>query len=63
MAFSAFGNILLVSSACVVALLICIGVCGCGWPSFASIWCIETAVFTLMNRVPSSASATDDMAA
>ncbi len=63
MAFSAFGNILLVISACAIALLLCIGVCGCGWPSSASIWHIEMAVFALMNRVPSSASTADDMTA
>ncbi len=63
MAFSAFGNILLVSSACAVALLVCIGVHGCGWPSSASIWCIERAVFALLNRAPDSASAADDMTA
>ncbi len=63
MAFSAFGNILLVSSACTVALLVCIGVLGCGWPSSTSVWRIETAVFALMNRAPSSASAVDDMTA
>jgi hypothetical protein len=63
MVFSAFGNMLLVSSACAVALLVCIGVRGCGWPSSASIWHIETAVFAFMNRAPNSASARDDMTA
>ncbi len=63
MAFSAFGNILLVSSACAVALSVCIGVRGCGWPSSVSIWRIETAVFALMNKAPKSASAVDDMTA
>ncbi len=33
MALSALGKILLVSSACAVALSVCIGVRGCGWPS------------------------------
>jgi hypothetical protein len=61
MALSAFGNILLVSSACAVAVLVCIGVHGCGWPSSASIWRIKTAVFALMKRAPNSASAADDM--
>ncbi len=63
MALSAFGNILLMSSACAVALLVCIGVRGCGWPSSMSVWCIETAVFALMKRAPNSASAADDMTA
>jgi len=63
MALSAFGKILLVSSACAVALLVCIGVQGCGCPSSMSIFRIETAVFALMNRAPSSASAEDDMMA
>ncbi len=30
MALSAFGNILLLSSVCAIALLVCIGVLGCG---------------------------------
>ncbi len=63
MALSAFGNILMVSSGCAVALLVCIGVPGCGWPSSVSIWRIERAVFELMNRAPNSASAADDMTA
>ncbi len=63
MALSAFGNILLVSSACAVALLVCIGVRGCEWPSSMSVWCIKTAVFALMNRAPNSVSAADDMTA
>jgi hypothetical protein len=61
MALSAFGNILLVSSACAVALLVCIGVGGCGWPNSMSIWCFE--VFALMKSAPNSASAADDMTA
>ncbi len=61
MAFSAFGNVLLVSSVCAVALLVCIGVHGCGWLSLASIWRIETVVFALKNRDPNSAFAADDM--
>ena len=63
MALSAFGRILFVSSACAVALSVCIGVCGCGCPSSISVCCIETAVFSLINRAPSSASAGDDMTA
>ncbi len=63
MALSAFGNILLVSSACAVALLVCIDVCGCGWPSSASVWRIETAVFALMKRAPNSSSTVDDVTA
>jgi hypothetical protein len=63
MALSAFGNILLVSMACTVALLVCIGVRGCGGPSLASVWRVETAVFALMKRAPISASAADDMTA
>ncbi len=63
MALSAFGNILLVSSACAVALLVCIGMRGCGWPSSMSVWRIKTAVFVLMNGAPNSVSAADDMTA
>ncbi len=63
MALSAFGNLFLVSRTCAVALLVCIGVRGCGCPSFTSFWHIETAVFTLMKRAPNSASTTDDMTA
>ncbi len=41
---------LLVSSACAVALLICIGVRSCGWLSSMSIWRIKTAVNALMKK-------------
>ena len=60
MAFSAFGRILLVSSAYAVELPVCIGVRIWGWPNSLSIVRMETAVFALMN-VPSSASVADDM--
>ncbi len=63
MALSAFGKIFSVSRACAVALSVCIGVRGCRCPSSISVCCIETAVFALMNRAPSSASAADDMTA
>ena len=63
MALSAFGWILLVSSACAVALSVCIGVRGCGCPSSIRVCRIATAVFALMNRAPNSASAADDMTA
>jgi hypothetical protein len=63
MALSAFGNILLVSIVCAVALLVCIGVRGCGWPSSMSIWCIKTTVFALMKMAPKSASTMDNMIA
>ncbi len=62
-ALSAFGNILLVSSGCAVALLVCIGVHACRWPSSLSIWRIETAVLALMKRAPNFASAADDTTA
>ncbi len=61
MALSAFGRILLVSSACAVELAVQIGVCACGWPNSLSIVRMETAVFALINNAPSSASAADDM--
>ncbi len=61
MAFSAFGRILLVSSACAVELSVCIGVCDWGWPNSSSVVRMDTAVFALMNNAPSSASAADDM--
>ncbi len=51
-ALSAFGKILLVSSACSIALSICIGVHGWGWPSLVSDCSMETAVFALMNGHP-----------
>ncbi len=57
------GIILLVSSTCAVALLVCTGMHGCGWPSSVSVWCIETAVFALMNRAPNSAPTADEMIA
>ena len=63
MALSAFGRVLLVSSACAVALSVCIGVRGCGCPSSISVCRNETAVFALMNKAPSSASTADDMMA
>jgi hypothetical protein len=63
MAVSAFGNILLVSSACAIALSVFIVLRGCGWPSSVRVWCIKTTVFTLMNRAPNSVSAADDMTA
>ncbi len=50
MALSAFGRILLVSNACAVELLVCIGVCVCGWPNSSSVVHMEMAVFALMNR-------------
>ena len=59
MAFSAFGRILLVSSACAVELSVCMGVRVWGWPNSSSVVCTETAVFALMNA-PSSASAAGD---
>ncbi len=62
-AFNAFGIILLVNRSCAVMLSVCIGVGGGGWPSSLSMWRMETAVFALMKRVPSSASAADDMTA
>jgi hypothetical protein len=63
MALSALGKILLVSSACAVALSVCIGVRGCGWPSSMRVCHMETAVFALMNRAPNSSSTADDMTA
>ena len=61
MAFSAFGRILLVSSACAVELSVCIGVRVWGWPNSSIVFRMETAIFALMNNAPSSASAADDM--
>ncbi len=55
-AFNAFGIILLVSRSFAVMLSVCLGVSGWGWPSSLSMWHIETAVFALMKRAPSSAS-------
>ncbi len=62
-AFNAFGIILLVSRSFVVLLPVCIGVGGWGWPSSLCMWRIETTVFALMKRAPSSASVADDMTA
>ncbi len=61
MALSALGMILLVSSVCAVALSVCIGVHGCGWPSSMRVCRMEMAFFALLNRAPNSASAADDM--
>ncbi len=55
MALSALGKILLVSSPCAVALSVCIGMRGCGWPSSMRVCCMETAVFALI-RPPSTAA-------
>jgi hypothetical protein len=44
-----------------VALSVCIGVRGCGWPSSTSICHIKMAVFILMNRALNSVSTVDDM--
>ncbi len=63
MAFSALGNILLVSSVCTIALSVCIGVRDCGWPSLISVCQIDTTVCAWMNRAPKSASTVDDMTA
>ena len=63
MAFSALGSILLVSSVCVVKLLVWMGVRGCGCPNSPSVRCMDTAVLALMNSAPSSASAADDITA
>ncbi len=62
-AFNAVGIILLVSRSFAVLLSVCIGVGGWGWPSSSSVWHIETAVFALIKRAPSSAYAVDDMTA
>ncbi len=61
MAFNALGRILLVSSACAVELSVWMGVCGCGCPNSSNVRRIDTAVLALMNSVPSSASAADDI--
>ncbi len=61
MALSAFGRILLVSSACAVELSVCIGVHIWGWPNSSSVVHMEMAVFALLDSVASSASAADDM--
>ena len=62
-AFNACSILLLVSRSCVVLLSVCIGVGGWGWPSSLSVWRMETAVFALMKRAPSSAYVVDDMTA
>ncbi len=62
-AFNAFGIILLVSRSVEVLLSVCIGVGGWGRLSSSSVWCMETAVFALMKRAPSSSSSADYMTA
>ncbi len=62
MALSALGKILLMSSACAVALSVCIGVRGCGWPSSMRVCRMETAVFALI-RPPSTATTANAAAA
>ncbi len=61
MALSALGKILLVSSACAVALSVCIGVRGCGWLSSMRVSRMEMAVFALIH--PPSTTATANAAA
>ncbi len=51
------------SSACAVKLLVWMGVRGCGCPNSSSVRCMDTAVLALMNSMPSSASAADDITA
>ncbi len=63
MAFNALGRILLVSSTWAVALLVWMGVRGCGCPNSSNVHCIDTAVFALMNSAPSLASAANDITA
>jgi hypothetical protein len=63
MAFKALGIILLVSSAWAIELLVCIGVQVCGCPMSLRVHCMETAILALMNNVPSSASAANDITA
>jgi hypothetical protein len=46
-----------------VALSVCIGVRGWGWPSLMSVCCMEMAVFALMNMAPNSTSAVEYMTA
>jgi hypothetical protein len=62
MALSALGKILFVSSVCAVALSVCIGVRGCGWPSSMRVCLMETAVFALI-RPPSTATTANAAAA
>jgi hypothetical protein len=47
----------LVSSACAVALSVCIGVHGCGWPSSMRVCCMEMAVFALICPLSTTATA------
>ncbi len=61
--FNAFGIILSASRSFAVLMSVCIGGGGWGWPSSLSMWRIETAVFALIKKVPSYASAVDDMTA
>jgi hypothetical protein len=63
MAFNALGRILLVSSACAVALLVWMGVRGCGCPNSSNVRRIDTAILALMNSAPSLASAANDITA
>ncbi len=63
MAFNTLGIILLVSSACAVELLVCMGVQVCGCPTSLRVRRMETAVLALMNSAPSLASAADDITA
>ncbi len=51
-AFNVFGIFFLVSSTCAVKLSVCMGVCGWGCPSSSSVWCMEMAVLTFINKVP-----------
>ncbi len=63
MAFNALGIILLVSSAWAIELSVCMGVQVCRCPISLRVRRMETAVLALMNSVPSSASAANDITA
>ena len=62
-AFNALGIILLVRRSFADLLSVWIGVRGWGCPSSSRVCRMATAVFALMNRAPSSASAADDITA
>ena len=61
MDFCLCGAMMLLMNPSAVLVLVCIGMVGCGCPVAMSAWRAGMASLQLMYRLPSSASAADDM--
>ena len=57
----ALATILLLMRLSAVLLSVWMGVHGCGWNSSSSVLCMGTAVLSIRNNAPSSASSADDI--